>query len=407
MLLDQWLRYGALLALGGGALFLALVGVPPRSFLPIRRGLTLAAGVAALATALAVGLEGGVLVAGPAGLILQPATWVAGARTSLGTSAGVALVGVALVTAGLRLFEAGVGPPLALCGVAGLLASFALTGHAATAAPTLLTVPAVAVHVAGVMFWAGSLWPLRVVLSRDRAPAAALVVKQFAALAVPMVVLLGVAGLFLGAVQLASPLTLVASDYGRVLLLKLAMVAVLLLVAADNRRRLTPALAGRQPWAGPALGRSIEIELALIGGILLATSLLTQAVPPRTGANAMPSAHEHGHGAAMPAGFSVVVGDGTRLALIGVTPAVVGQNRLEVIIIGADGEVLRPQEVKVTVACPDKGIEPIERAALAVAPGHYELSGGEFAVSGRWKVEVAALIGDFEQAKFTTEVSIR
>jgi hypothetical protein len=121
----------------------------------------------------------------------------------------------------------------------------------------------------------------------------------------------------------------------------------------------------------------------------------------------MPLAHEHGRGAAMPAGFSVVVGDGTRLALIGVTPAVAGQNRLEVIIIGADGEVLRLQEVKVTVACPDKGIEPIERAVPAVAPGHYELSGGEFAVSGNWKVEVAALIGDFEQAKFTTEVPIR
>jgi copper transport protein len=363
--------------------------------------------VAALTTALAVGLEGGALAIGAAGIILEPGTWVAGARTSVGTSAGVALAGVALVMAGLRLFDAGVGPPLALCGVVGLLASFALTGHAATATPTLLTVPAVAVHVAGVMFWIGSLWPLRVVLSGERPPAAALVVKQFTALAAPMVVLLAVAGLFLGAVQLASPLALVATDYGHVLLLKLAMVAVLFMVAGNNRRRLTPALAGRQPWAGPALGRSIEIELALIGGILLATSLLTQMAPPRIGASAMPSAHEHGHRVAIPAGFSVVVGDGTRQALIGVTPAVAGQNRLEVIIIGADGEVLRPEEIRLTVACPEKGIEPIERAVPAVAPGHYELSGGEFAVSGRWGVEVAALIGPFEQATFTTEVPIR
>jgi copper transport protein len=249
-----------------------------------------------------------------------------------------------------------------------LVASFALTGHAATAPPILLTVPAVAIHVAGVMFWAGSLWPLRVVLRKERPAAVALVVKRFAALAVPMVAVLVVGGLFLGAVQVASPLALVSTDYGRVLLLKLAIVAVLLAVAADNGRRLTPALAGRQPWAGPALSRSIEIELALVGAILLATGLLTQTEPPRTGAEGMPSGHPHEHATPRSEGFSVVVGDGPRLALIEVTPAAAGDNRLEVTVIGPDGEALHPKEMTVTLAEPDKGIEPIDRPVPVSRP---------------------------------------
>jgi copper transport protein len=103
VVLDRWLRSGALLALGGGVLFLALVGGLEGSLRRIRRDLTLAGGVAVATTVIAVGLQSGVLAAGPAAIILEPGTWAAGARTSLGTSFAVALAAIALVMAGLAL----------------------------------------------------------------------------------------------------------------------------------------------------------------------------------------------------------------------------------------------------------------------------------------------------------------
>ena len=74
-----------------------------------------------------------------------------------------------------------------------VVGSFALTGHAASAAPRWLTVPAVAVHVLCAAFWVGSLLPLWWSLQLDRASAVT-VLRRFSAVALVAVALLVGAG---------------------------------------------------------------------------------------------------------------------------------------------------------------------------------------------------------------------
>ena len=67
------------------------------------------------------------------------------------------------------------------------------------------------------------------------------------------------AGVVLSALQLRTPSALIATDYGRLLLAKLALVALLLGLGALNRLVLTPALergAGRRPGSGVRSGRT-------------------------------------------------------------------------------------------------------------------------------------------------------
>ena len=68
------------------------------------------------------------------------------------------------------------------------------------------------------------------------------------------------AGVMLAALQVRTPAALIATDYGRLLLLKLALVALLLGLGALNRLVLTPALERRAEAASGCAARSVRIS---------------------------------------------------------------------------------------------------------------------------------------------------
>lgn len=53
------------------------------------------------------------------------------------------------------------------------------------------------------------------------------------------------------------------------------------------------------------------------------------------------------------------------------------------------------------------GISPIRRRLVPEAEGRYVHDGFELAIPGRWRVQVDALLTDFDQAKLSAEVEIR
>jgi putative copper resistance protein D len=72
---------------------------------------------------------------------------------------------------------------------------------------------------------------------------------------------------------------LTGTAYGAVLLLKAVLFAVLIVIAAVNRFRLTPALAGPTPRARRALALSIGIETVVGLCVVFAASLLSSLEP--------------------------------------------------------------------------------------------------------------------------------
>jgi putative copper resistance protein D len=67
---------------------------------------------------------------------------------------------------------------------------------------------------------------------------------------------------------------LVASPYGRALLVKLALAAPLLALGAVNHFRHVPAMSRGDAAAPALLARNVRIEVAVAAAVLLATALL-------------------------------------------------------------------------------------------------------------------------------------
>ncbi len=258
--------------------------------------------------------------------------------------------------------------------------ALALSGHAATAAPQLISRPALFLHGVCVAFWVGSLLPLYAGL---RSGSACRELTRFSR-AIPFVlVLLAGTGLWLAAVQLGRIDALWDTDYGRVLACKLAAVGVLLMLAAANRYWLAP----KSHRAVRPLATSILLELGIALAILALVALWRFTPPPRTLLAAMPiSIHVHGEKA---------------MAQIEIQPA----NGRGATLIVLDGE-LRPLVVKEThlvLVNPAAGIEPIRHAAARVGENAWRVDDLRIPVAGRWQVRVELLVGDFD--KLTIEGS--
>ena len=203
-------------------------------------------------------------------------------RMVLGSSLGAALAlrfaGLASVAVGL----AAVGPAAkaaALGGSVAALTSFTLTGHTSVAPHRLILASCLLAHLAIVAFWFGSLWPLRQVLALEPRETATRALEVFSSVAVWLVPLIPLAGAGMAIGLLPDWATLLA-PYGLVLILKLALFAMLMGLAAANRSRLTPALARGEAAALPRLRRTVAAEYVLICAVLAATAVLTGFLSP-------------------------------------------------------------------------------------------------------------------------------
>jgi putative copper export protein len=88
------------------------------------------------------------------------------------------------------------------------------------------------------------------------------------------------AGIILLWILLDTPSQLWMSGYGRLVMIKMGLVAVLLSLAALNKWRLTPRLRDRDARAVRWLRRSITAELLLAGLILAVTAAFTTLMGP-------------------------------------------------------------------------------------------------------------------------------
>jgi copper transport protein len=160
----------------------------------------------------------------------------------------------------------------------GLAAGLSLSGHQATEPnATWLTQGADWIHLVAACVWVGGLfslaflvWPLAPSLRRDA-------FLGFARLAVFLVGAMVLAGAYLALVRLPAPSDLWETTYGRLLLVKLAIVGVALTWGAVHHFVVRPRLAaGRDPAVRPSLVG--EATVALV--VLLAAAVLTNVAPP-------------------------------------------------------------------------------------------------------------------------------
>jgi copper transport protein len=136
------------------------------------------------------------------------------------------------------------------------------------------------VHLSAASLWIGGLvslvvavWFVAPELRRDA-------FRRFSRLATVLIALVLAAGTYLGIVRLPHPSDLWTHSYGRVLLVKLALVAVVLAWGAVHHFVVRPALDGASDGFLARVGRSLVGEAAVALAVLLAAAVLTDSKPP-------------------------------------------------------------------------------------------------------------------------------
>ncbi len=323
----------------------------------------------------------------PWGFVVRVQVW----QSAIHTTYFYALVldALALLVAWFALAAAGRGRARVAAVLAVLLlgASFAVSGHASTASPQWLARPAVWLHTMAVAAWLGSLIPLFWLARRNDAqlvPA----LRRFSRHILWVVAVLLASGVGLVLLQFDAVSSLWRTAYGQVYLAKMAFVAMLLLVAAWNRYRLTAGVVAGQDAPRRALSRLIRVEVVLAVCVLAIVALWRFTPPPRA------------VDMSAPAVVSTTLHNATASVRLVFKPAGTNQpGTLLLTLADAKSAPLKAVAVNVSFLDPASGVEPLRRDAKQVGPGQWEVSSLLLPRVPRWTVRVDVFVSDFDRVR--------
>jgi len=276
----------------------------------------------------------------------------------------------------------------------------ALSGHARVQGA--LGVVSDWVHVLAASVWTGGLAVLLVALllaRGDRWSLASRVVPRFSTLAVISVALLLAAGVVSGFLEVRTWSGLWSTTYGRLLLVKIALVVPLLVLGAFNNRISVPQL---RSDAASALEQrrflaTVGVELAIVVVVLGVTAALVAETPAKA---------QQFASAAGPVLRDVPVGPFDLDVLV--DPARIGPNAIHVTVLDrSTGQLADVDEIHVAASLPAAGLGPLRFKTTTAGPGHAIVSGAMFPVAGDWQLEVDIRRGESDQWSTALDIPIR
>ena len=189
-----------------------------------------------------------------------------------------------LVLSALALGDGSQGGRRALAAVTAgsalILQTWSTHAAAAEGMDRIVLLGAESLHLLAAGAWLGSLAPLFIAVGALPPDQGALTARRFSPLGMLCVAVLSGTALAQSWVLIGGLPGLVGTDYGRVALVKLALLLVLLALAAANRFRYAPAMGGAAgAVAKRGLRRSIAVETAVGLVAVFAASLLADLPP--------------------------------------------------------------------------------------------------------------------------------
>lgn len=372
----------------GGAFFTAWIG--PHDAAAMRRVSVGVSVVALVALVLSIGLQGLDALGLPLPALSNGDAWAIGIRGSFGHAAGFTAAALLLAMLSFRLSPS-LRRALALLALIGTGLALAATGHAASAQPRYLTMPAVFLHGVSLAFWIGALLPLAFAMRSPRETAVNVLTRFSRAIPFAVAALLA-SGLLLATIQLKRLDALWTTDYGRVLAIKLALVAALLLLALWNRLWLTPRI-GNGGHARRLMRRSIFTELVLAVAIFGVVGLWRFTPPPRALVVANDDFFTHVHAE-------------RAMADVTLSPGHAGPIRIAVQLRTPDERLLNAKGLSVTLSNPEAGIEPATAEAQPAGEGQWRVTMAA-PVPGQWTLRLNILISDFDSLSVEAPVLIK
>lgn len=393
----RWASYTGIALVAGVVACGVLLGSP---LTPQRRRVLIVAGSAAAVTGTVV------MIAAQAAItvnrwsgISEIDAWSAALESSAGRwwlirIGAVIVIALAGILGAKRLTASRATSAAFAVGCVAMFAIVAAGGHSISGRAVPLGFAATVGHLAAMSVWIGGL----VTIALTKRGGRIAVARRFSPYAFAAVVTLAGTGLINAWRQIGMVNGLTDTSYGRWLLAKMAILAVVISIAGVTRWVLTQPAADDSAAPDRAsnatslpVGRLVLAETLGIAVVLIATAFLVNSPPARAVTIG-------------PASVSVV--NGERIAQVTVDPARTGGTTMHVYITGPS--VLdEPDEIVVQISQPGQGIGPLVIDTSRAGPSHVTTPQAVFPFAGTWTIEVRARYGDFDLVTFTGQLVIR
>ena len=296
--LSRWIFFAGLLLAAGFALFDLVIWQPIA-------GSHLGTGVIAIGLAAMFVSAHGLVHASHAGTSTRFGLVIQVASVLAATGAAAAAIGIADRTAA----------PFALALALAVLPAPTLAGHALDPGRPWYELPVDLLHVAAAAMWLGGLVALAFVVPRSAHPpeTKAAATRRFSRVALGSVIVLAVTGVVRALSELGGVSQLWTTGYGRAIIVKTILFALLVLLGWMSRARLAAAYT--------RLRTTVVAEIAVVLGVIVAVAFLT-ALPPGRRAQAAVEATPPAQPARPPLDATVLAQkDGRIAATIAVRPS--------------------------------------------------------------------------------------
>jgi copper transport protein len=367
---------------------------------PVGRPTTIAAVVALVAIVLQVPLQGALATGRGITAITDASVLALSIADGMGWAALLTALGLLAVIITSGLPWEGAARRVGLVGAAVAPLGFVLTGHTRTMSPAVVAYLADLAHVAAAAVWFGGLVAVVVAAGRRRRDedplGAAEAVASFSGWAAITAGVLVAAGLVLTWIEVGSIEALTTTLYGRLLLVKVALVVVVLVAAAWNRFRLVPRVAAASLEDPPVddapswrvLLRVIKFEVVLLVAVLAVTGVLSNVTPAKDAVDTGP--------------VTVTAPLGTGTVDVTVDPAKAGRNDIHLYLFDAQG---RPDDrfdgAQVSLELPSQGLGPFDRTPVDAGNGHFQLVATDLPLAGTWSLTLTVKPDKFTEQKAT------
>jgi copper transport protein len=286
---------------------------------------------------------------------------------------------------------------LAGLGAAGLT-TWPLTGHAAESPLPAAIIAADVVHMAAMAVWLGGLVTLSAFLLRRAHPRVlGRILPAWSRLAALAVVWLVGAGTVQAVVQVGSVGALGGTAYGRLVLAKVAILALVLTAAAFARRMVRRSQVTAD---GPArLRRTVGIEVAATVVVLGLSAVLVQVTPGRTA-----SAEQ---AASTGKGVSQTLTSQLFTLQFSVYPVELGENNtVHGFTYTPEGKPLPAQEWTVTTRLTGQDLEPVSLPMLPLNPRNDAVGALTFPLAGTYELSFTVRTTEIDQATVRTTITV-
>ena len=399
--------FAAVVMFVGGVAFVTALW--PAGWARCRRLLVVTGVVVGGATLLTLALQG----AYAAGLGLGDAFRWSTVSAVLGTRYGtaslwrLAVLAVAIPLVALRPLASIASKAVGAVVAVALLATVGWAGHAGagTAVPVAMALDVA--HLAAVSVWVGGLaflvlgvlGALKPTYGPERAQneaaaAAAEVVAQFSRVAFWAVMVIVATGVAQSARQVggdAITTAVTGTDYGRLLLAKVALVAGMVALAWSSRRWVRRGARDGAQDLG-AIRRTVAGEVAVAAAVLAVTAMLVNAVPAKS---------------ALSRPYSTELEVGALLVDVTVDPAKAGPTDVHVYTLTKQGAVAEVEELTASLSLPAQDIAPLAVPLQRAGRGHFAAYGFDVPIRGTWRLTIVVRTSDIDQDRASTDVPVR